>query len=246
MVLFLRVSPSDQQCMSQAQDRSGLLLLPPANYWVLPRSAYFQRQKHEWRFEIFVLISYLCYLLQKVVVGDMVPSRLEAAKKFGCFTLDLSKLNDVSEIPAALKQMIGSDEVDHAIDCVGFEARGCGHAHHQVEQPAAVLNTCMSITRAGGGIGIPGLYVTADPGAVDAAAKKGSLSLRLGLGWAKSLTFATGQTPVMHYHRRLYKAIMFDKIQIAKAVNAQVISLDEAPAAYAEFDKGAAKKFIIG
>ena len=42
-------------------------------------------------------------------------------------------------------------------------------------------------------MGIPGLYVTEDPGAVDAAAKLGNLSIRLGLGWAKSLSFHTGQ-----------------------------------------------------
>ena len=50
-------------------------------------------------------------------------------------------------------------EVDAAIDCVGFEARGCGHAHSR-EMPAQVLNDLMLITKAGGGIGIPGLYVT--------------------------------------------------------------------------------------
>ena len=37
--------------------------------------------------------------------------------------------------------------------------------------------------RAGGcGIGIPGLYVTGDPGAVDDNAKEGALGVRPGLG----------------------------------------------------------------
>lgn len=49
-----------------------------------------------------------------------------------------------------------------------------------------MLNSLMEITRAAGRIGIPGLYVTDDPGAVDAAVRRGSLSIRLGLGWAKS------------------------------------------------------------
>ena len=34
-------------------------------------------------------------------------------------------------------------------------------------------------------------------------------------------------------------------LQIAKAVNATVISLDEAPQGYKDFDKGAAKKFVL-
>lgn len=97
----------------------------------------------------------------------------------------------------------------------------------------------------GGAVGIPGLYVTDDPGAVDDAAKHGNLSLRLGLGWAKSLSFATGQCPVMKYHKKLMNAIMWDRIDISKAVNATVISLDQAPQGYKDFDKGAARKYII-
>ena len=59
------------------------------------------------------------------------------------------------------------------------------------------------VTKAGGSIGIPGLYVTDDPGACDEHAKKGSLSIRIGLGWAKSHSFFTGQCPVMKYHKNL-------------------------------------------
>ena len=42
----------------------------------------------------------------------------------------------------------------------------------------------MALTRAGGAIGIPGLYVTDDPGAKESNAQKGVLGLRIGLGWA--------------------------------------------------------------
>jgi threonine dehydrogenase-like Zn-dependent dehydrogenase len=72
------------------------------------------------------------------------------------------------------------------------------------------------------GLSIPGLYVTEDPGATDEASKQGSLKIRFGLGWAKSHSFHTGQTPVMKYHRQLMNAILNDKINIAKAVNAEV------------------------
>jgi glutathione-independent formaldehyde dehydrogenase len=50
---------------------------------------------------------------------------------------------------------------------------------------------------------------------------------------------------VLKYHRQLMQAILYDRIKIAKAVNVQVISLDNAPKGYKDFDKGAAKKFII-
>ena len=87
--------------------------------------------------------------------------------------------------------------------------------------------------------------MTGDPGAREEAAQRGSLSIRIGLGWAKSHGFATGQCPVMKYHRELMMAILNDRAQIAKAVNATVIRLDEAPQGYEDFDKGAAKKYVI-
>jgi len=176
-----------------------------------------------------------------VIVGDMIPERLAQARSFGCETVDIS---DPTPLPDQIYKILGVPEVDSAVDCVGFEARGCGH-NHGTEVPAQVLNDCMTLTRAGGAVGIPGLYVTADPGAADAAAQTGNLSMRLGLGWAKSLSFATGQCPVMSYHRNLMQAILFDKVAIDKAVGVEVISLDDAPRGYADFDKGASKKFVI-
>ncbi|GAK04511.1 threonine dehydrogenase [Geomicrobium sp. JCM 19037] len=103
----------------------------------------------------------------------------------------------------------------------------------------------MDVTQAGGSLGIPGLYVTEDPGGVDDDAKTGSLKVRFGLGWAKAHSFTTGQTPAMQYNRSLMKSILSGKANIAKAVNAELISLDEAPKGYAHFDEGAAKKFVI-
>ncbi|TDW29991.1 formaldehyde dehydrogenase, glutathione-independent [Cryobacterium psychrophilum] len=175
-----------------------------------------------------------------VIVGDMNPERLAQARSFGCETIDLTK----GEPGEQIEQILGVPEVDAGVDAVGFEARGHGKASGE-EAPATVLNSLMTVTAAGGGLGIPGLYVTGDPGAKDAAAQVGSLSIRLGLGWAKSLTFATGQCPVMKYNRQLMMAILHDKVQIGKAVNAKAISLEDAPRGYAEFDAGAATKYVL-
>jgi glutathione-independent formaldehyde dehydrogenase len=184
-----------------------------------------------------------CHLLGAavVIVGDLIPERLAQAKSFGCETIDLKKTAALGD---QIAQIVGVPEVDNAVDCVGFEARGHG-ADSGVERPATVLNSLMEVTRAGGAIGIPGLYVTGDPGGVDANAKVGNLGIRIGLGWAKSHSFTTGQCPVMKYNRALMQAILYDKTQVAKAVNATIISLDQAPKGYVDFDKGAAKKFII-
>ena len=49
----------------------------------------------------------------------------------------------------------------------------------------------------------------------------------------------------MKYHHGLMQMILNDRAQIAKAVNATVVTLDEAPQGYADFDKGASKKFVL-
>ena len=127
-----------------------------------------------------------------VIVGDLIPERLAQARSFGCEAIDISKGDPKDQI----EQILGVPEVDAAVDAVGFEARGHG-ADSSHEAPATVLNSVMDVTRVAGKLGIPGLYVTGDPGGIDDAAKVGSLSIRIGLGWAKSHSFTTGQCPVM-------------------------------------------------
>jgi glutathione-independent formaldehyde dehydrogenase len=175
-----------------------------------------------------------------VIVGDLNEDRLAQARGFGCETVNVSEGDPKDQI----EQILGTPEVDCGIDAVGFEARGHGKdAAH--EAPATVLNSLMDITRAGGSLGIPGLYVTGDPGAPDEASKEGSLSMRFGLGFAKSHVFVTGQCPVMKYNRGLMQAILHDKVSIAKNVNATPIRLEDAPQGYADFDSGVAKKFVL-
>lgn len=176
----------------------------------------------------------------RVIVGDMKEDRLKQAESFGCETVNIAKHDRLGE---QIENILGVPEVDCSIDAVGFEASG--HGENAEEQPAQVLNTIMDVTQAGGGLGIPGLYVTEDPGASSKDAQTGSLKVRFGLGWAKAHTFSTGQTPAMQYNRDLMKSILSGQAQIAKAVNATVISLDEAPGGYKDFDSGVAKKFVI-
>jgi len=115
-----------------------------------------------------------------IMIGDMNEARLKHAKDVGFAPIDLTKHDRLGEQIAAV---VGEPTVDSVIDAVGFEAKGHGGG----DQPAIVLNQAMEIIRPAGAIGIPGLYVTEDPGAHDQAAKTGNLSLRLGLGWQVEL-----------------------------------------------------------
>ncbi len=175
-----------------------------------------------------------------VLVGDMNKERLKHAESMGYVPIDLTQGDNLGEL---IEKVLGKPEVDAAIDAVGFEARA--HGKDGEEAPATVLNSLMSVVRAAGSIGIPGLYVTDDPGAADEASKTGNLKMRFGLGWAKSHRFYTGQTPVLKYNRQLMQAILHDRLPIGKIVNATVIPLSDAAQGYADFDKGAAKKFVL-
>ena len=173
-----------------------------------------------------------------VMIGDMNQERLAHAKKVGFEPVDLTRHDRLGEM---IEAIVGIPEVDSFIDAVGFEAKGHGGG----EMPAVILNQAMEVTRAAGAIGIPGLYVTEDPGATEAAARTGNLSLRFGQGWAKSQSFHTGQTPTLRYNRQLMQSILYGRLPIAEIVNATVIPLEDAAAGYKAFDGGAAKKFVL-
>ena len=72
-----------------------------------------------------------------------------AARRSTCRTHD--------DLREQLQQILGgAGEVDAAVDCVGFEARGHGAEGSQGEAPATVLNSMMDITGRPGGSGSPG------------------------------------------------------------------------------------------
>jgi len=117
---------------------------------------------------------------------------------------------------AQIEDILGIPEVDCAVDAVGFEAHGHG-SRAGVEAPATVLNSLMDITRAAGRIGIPGLYVTGDPGRRTRPPSRDPC--RYGSDSVGQVPHIRhGQCPVMRYHRSLMHAILNDRVQIAKAV----------------------------
>src|ERR1700689_2284844 len=81
-----------------------------------------------------------------VIVGDMNPARLAQARSFGCETVNVGEEASLAD---QIEQILGEPEVDAAVDCVGFEARGPGAGAG--EAPATVVNAIMTV--AGGGAG---------------------------------------------------------------------------------------------
>jgi len=176
-----------------------------------------------------------------IIVGDTDQGRLEVVKKAGYEIVDLSKS---TPLPDQIEEILGHREVDCGVDCVGFEAHG--HGPGAEDDPVAVLNGLLEIVRAGGGMGIPGIYTAGDAEAKTEAVKKGTYGLDFGKAWIKSPSLTAGQCPVKKYNRNLMMAILWDRMPyLSEVMNVEVVSLDQAPEAYRLFDEGSPKKYLI-
>lgn len=109
----------------------------------------------------------------RIYVVDRVPERLSAASKIPqCTPIDFSKSDAVDQIVEANGGM-----VDRAVDAVGYQAVDQGG---EKEKPNIVLENLIRVTRACGGLGIPGLYVPQDPGSPDQLSGKGQILVPFG------------------------------------------------------------------
>ncbi|KAB8233577.1 glutathione-independent formaldehyde dehydrogenase [Aspergillus alliaceus] len=168
----------------------------------------------------------------RVFVVDRVPERLAVAEKIGCISIDFTKGDAVGQIIR-----LNGGEVDRSVDAVGYQAVDTSGSK---EKPNIVLENMIRVTRACGGMGVPGLYVPSDPGASDEVAAKGAISLSFGKLFEKEsslgLSLATGQCNVKAYNRYLRDLIIAGKAKPSFVVSHE-ISLDHAEVAYQKFDK---------
>jgi glutathione-independent formaldehyde dehydrogenase len=178
-----------------------------------------------------------------IIVGDLNRARLELVKQAGYEIVDTSRNTPVAD---QIEAILGQREVDAGIDCVGLEAHGYGKAFGAIESEA-VINTLFDVVRAGGAMGVPGIYTDMDPGAPKTElAKKGELPLAFSKAWIKSPKLTAGQAPVMHYNYDLMMAILWDRMPyLSEVVNTEIIALEDAPGAYHSFSDGAEKKYVI-
>ncbi|MET9062926.1 alcohol dehydrogenase catalytic domain-containing protein [Streptomyces antibioticus] len=176
-----------------------------------------------------------------IIVGDYHKDRLELMRRNGCETIDL---NQDAALTDQIEAILGEPTVDCAVDHVGTEAQGIGREAEDMN-PAHAINQVIDATRAGGATGVIGVYGP-DPLAKSKAEQEGTYPIDFGKAWIKSPRISAGQAPIMHYNRELMTAILWDRMPYLSAMlNTKVISLDDAPDAYATFDTGVSEKFVI-
>ncbi len=163
----------------------------------------------------------------KVMVVDRHPDRLRLAAEIGAIPIDYSTTDPVQFV---LDQTKGLG-ADRGCECVGYQA----HDPQGVEDPAMTLNNLIESVRFTGGIGSVGVFLPADPGALDEDARHGKIPIQYGLQWLKGQTMGSGQCPVKKYNRQLRDLIAAGKAKPSWIVS-QEISLDGAADAYRHFD----------
>jgi glutathione-independent formaldehyde dehydrogenase len=185
-----------------------------------------------------------CFLLGAAVVfvADFNRDRLAQAASFGCVPIDLGEQPDIRAAVHATTRT--TSDVDAAIDCVGFAARGHGSSDDG-DGGDSLLNTLIEVVRPAGRVALLGEYVTEDLGAPTAAARRGRLPLDVGVSWARSHVVVTGRCPVMRYNGRLMRLLQHERVPFARHVNATPIPLERGPQAYREMEAGAAVKFVL-
>lgn len=178
-----------------------------------------------------------------IIVADRNSARLDLVKKAGYEIVDTTKSTPV---PDQIEAILGAREVDAGVDCVGLEAHGYGEDDSE-EHSEAILNVLFDVVRAGGAMGVPGIYTNLDPGwPKTEMAKRGELPLAFSKAWIKSPKLTGGQAPIMKYNRDLMMAILWDRMPyLGKVVNTEIIALENAPEAYKTFSDGSPKKYVI-
>ncbi|KEI46141.1 glutathione-independent formaldehyde dehydrogenase [Saccharopolyspora rectivirgula] len=167
----------------------------------------------------------------RVFSVDRIPERLSKAESIGAIPIDFSQGDPVAQI----KDQTDGEGTDKGVDAVGYQAQAHGTTEGK-EEPAVVLNSIIETVRPTGRIGVPGLYVPADPGGVDENAKRGMLSVAIGRMFEKGQVMGTGQCNVKRYNRQLRDMIIAGRAKPSFVVSHE-LSLSEAPEAYRKFDQ---------
>jgi threonine dehydrogenase-like Zn-dependent dehydrogenase len=178
----------------------------------------------------------------KVIGVDLVPERLEMARRHGVETVDLSDHGDIGE---AIRSMTDGRGADSVIDAVGMEAHGApvaklmqdaaGLLPNAAAQPLieragidrlSALYACIDSVRRGGTVSISGVY----GGALD--------PMPMMQLFDKQIQLRMGQANVRRWTDDILPLLSGDDDPLGTDdLATHQVPLEEAPAAYEHFQK---------
>ncbi|MBX9245742.1 glutathione-dependent formaldehyde dehydrogenase [Actinotalea ferrariae] len=178
----------------------------------------------------------------RVIAVDLVPERLEMARRHGIEVLDL---RDHDDLPAAIRDLTDGRGPESVVDAVGMEAHGSpvAEATHKVAAmlPDAVARKVMDV----GGIDRLAALHTA----ISVVGRGGTLSLSGVYGGAadpmpmmelfdKQVTLRMGQANVQHWVPEILPLVQGDDDPLGVLdLRTHRVSLEQAPQYYETFQK---------
>jgi glutathione-independent formaldehyde dehydrogenase len=166
----------------------------------------------------------------RVFAVDLEADRLALAERFGATPVSIERGGAAEQILDATRGL----GVDCGVEAVGYQAHDPGGQEH----PEMVLDELVKAVRTTGGIGVVGVYLPQDPQAATEGAKSGRIGFDFGTLFQKGQRLGTGQCPVKRYNEFLRDLIIAGKATPGLLVSHEM-ALDQAPDAYAQFDKRA-------
>jgi len=180
----------------------------------------------------------------EVYVVDSVKERLAKVREMGAMPIDFTQGSPAKQIkdlrrknPLVTGAMRPGEEkmigVSCGIDAVGYQARDIHDPSR--ENPSQVLDELVEVVNPTGRIGIVGVYLAPDPGAVSQDARQGRLLLPWADVFDKGITVGCGQCPVKRYNVFLRDLIIAGRARPSFIVSHR-LPLGAAPDAYQKFD----------
>lgn len=174
-----------------------------------------------------------------VYLVDHVPSRLKKAASICAIPINFTKSDPVDQILKCEPR-----GVRRSIDCVGFE---CVNNKLEPEENI-VLNNCIKVTEATGGISLYGVYPPSPgptAGTPLSTDKQGEFPVLIGLLWFKGLSVRGGVAEIQRFQPMLQKLIENGKARPSFIIDEVLYSLDEVPHAYERFSRHEIGKPVI-
>ncbi len=173
----------------------------------------------------------------EIYLVDRVESRLEmAAEHSGATPINFEESDPVEQIQDA-----HGGGVDRGVDAVGYQAvdpdrEGDSAYDKERENPSLVIDQLIDAVRPTGGIGVVGVYTTADPNPPRHVDEPGELDIEFAQSFEKGQSCGTGQCDVKRYNRRLRDLIVEGRAEPSFIVS-HTVDLEDAPGMYERFDR---------
>lgn len=176
----------------------------------------------------------------KIYIVDYVQSRLDLAASIGDIVTPIN-FRDADPVEQILA--LEPDGVVRTVDCVGYEALNADLQH----QEDIIINQMIRLTMRGGGMGGIGVWGDAHQNNTMTAAgalASPDITVDMGSFWGKALSLTSGGVNVLDFTAHLGELIADGGVHPG-FVFTDVVGIEDAPDAYARFERHETEKVAI-